>query len=44
MTRRIVTSFAGLLPIPELIVLHRLRVAALVEFARDCANLSWRTA
>lgn len=42
MTRRTVTTFAGLLPLPELIMLQRLRVAALIEFARGCLALSGR--
>lgn len=40
MTRRTITTFAGLLPIPELVRLHQLRVAALVVFSRACVNLS----
>ena len=40
MTRRTITTFAGPLPIPELIRLQQLRVAVLVGFARACVNLS----
>jgi hypothetical protein len=39
-TRRTVTTFAGLLPVPELVALQRLRVGVLVEFARACLALS----
>ena len=42
MTRRTVTTFAGPLPLPELVVLQRLRVAALIETARACLALSGR--
>lgn len=40
MTRRTITTFAGLLPIPELVRLHQFHVAALVVFARACVGLS----